>query len=141
MRPLLHSGDWIEVDWFSDQGRLAAPSLTPGELIVGRFSEGEWVVHRYIGRHKSGEHRLLIKGDASFCWDELHENQIWGRVKTLKSETRKRQIFHKPGLLAGWIARLSLGTVPPDTIKARILRRLIFLLSWIEIKTTSSILS
>lgn len=139
MRPLLHSGDWIEVDWFEKNQDSPTPTLKRGELIVGRFNEGEWVVHRYVGRQKSGSKRPLIKGDASFCWDDLQEGQIWGRVKTLRSESLKKEIKHRAGMLAAWIATLSLGTVPPDTLKARVLRRVIYFLSWIDIHLRRSV--
>lgn len=120
MHPFLREGESVGVEWID-----SSLNYTPqtGELILGRSSDGSWVVHRVTGPG------LKSKGDRSFAWDDFNANQVWGRVVSVKSElaSTPRPLQVTPvDRLIGVVSRL---TMSRSRSLAALARRLVYGLS------------
>lgn len=118
MRPFLDPGDAVGVEW-APQGVPIALRL--GELVLGREADRNWIVHRVVA---SG----LIKGDAAFAWDNLTDRQIWAKVSGVRYGANGKTYRLSVNWLDRWIARFSRWAMPPEALRARISRKVVFLL-------------
>jgi hypothetical protein len=145
MRPLLNPSDQVGVEWLSRSGSF---QLRPGEIVLGRMEQGDWTVHRVIGRPPGlPSNSWITKGDAAFASEILSAQQIWGRVVAIKPSSataRETQVepkahydepkahYDEPKAhaieyhwLDGWIALLSKWSLPPERLRAKLTRRLL----------------
>lgn len=123
MAPFLQSGDAVAVDWLERADELRRFPI--GSVLLARESgdAGEWILHRVT--HHSTE-RIFTKGDSSFAWDSFNGSEVWGIVREirLQAEPQRPRAFTVSSL-DRLIARFSRETVPPDTLSARVARKVV----------------
>ena len=121
MCPFLLPGDEIAVDWKAAHSTCLASS---GELVLGRDASHDWIVHRVIDWKDGCDPE--IKGDAAFCWDHFSSGEVWAKVVAIRPQGLGQEIPLSRTLLDFLIARVSRHCLPPERLKSRILRRVVF---------------
>lgn len=106
MTPMLRQGDWVGLRWLDPSNHSHA--LKPGAILFfrdSRYSNSEWVVHRFIRRESDGT--IILKGDFSRCFENIPASGVWASVEAIRKGRQTKERRFKVGMLDVAIARLS----------------------------------
>ena len=126
MRPLILPGDQVQVEWLNTE--LGSKNIRVGDLVLGRDSGSDWILHRVIAR--KDDFQFQIKGDAAFNLDVMDSKQVWGRVKKIKKNHIEMKI--NSNVIDYFIAALSKASVGKKRFFAALIRRTVFLLGFLR---------
>jgi hypothetical protein len=123
MRPMLAPGDRVAVEWDPD-GQPAA-----GELVVARSADNRsFFVHRVIRAGRA----LETKGDSAFCAETVGEGELWARVVGVRIGESGVERSVEVTVLDRLIAAISARSAGTAGLRARIGRKVTYLLSWLR---------
>ena len=100
MRPLLHAGDWIEIN--------ACEAPPAGAIVLALDPDDDLVCHRVLER-RSESYRLA--GDHTLSVQSLPSAAVLGRVVSAERDGRVLRFRERAPAIDRWLARWQLRSV------------------------------